>query len=155
MRTPTPPQEILHQYKQGQRYFKGLDIEGDFKNNDLSGISFDECFIAADFKYCTLTNAHFINGNIKTSDFRYTDLTNSVFKNLAVESTQFDWAKTDGLVFEGNYCYGQHVSPEDFYTTFKTNTSKPKFLVLDTFSLTNRGFVLCGNIEEGIISKGR
>lgn len=141
-------------YKNGQRCFKGLDIEGDFSNQDLNGISFEECFIAADFKYSDLSNSQFKNGNIKTSDFRYSNLTNSEFTNLAVESTQFDWAKTDGLKFRENYCYGQEVAETDFEKLFKTNASKPKFQVVDTFKVTNRGYVICGNIQLGIISVG-
>jgi len=111
-------QEILTRYNNGERHFKSLDIEGDFKNNDLNGICFEECFIAADFRYCNLSNSKFINGNIKTSDFRFGDLTNSIFKSLAIESTQFDGAKTNGIIFSDNYCYGQNVSQTDFKKIF-------------------------------------
>lgn len=154
MENQTSIQEILKLYNNGQRCFKGLDIEGDFSNQDLNGISFEECFIAADFKYSDLSNSQFKNGNIKTSDFRYSDLTNSEFMNLAVESTQFDWSKTEGLKFEGNYCYGQEVAESDFEKLFKTNASKPKFQIIDTFKITNRGYVICGDIREGRISVG-
>lgn len=145
---------ILEQYRNGKRYFKSLEIEGDFSTQDLRGIIFEECFIAADFKYCNLENAKFVNGNIKTSDFRYSNLKNTIFKNLAVEATQFDWAKTDGLIFHGNSCYGQDLHQADFKELLKTNQSKPKFQVIDTFEITNRGFVLCGEIIEGIIHIG-
>ena len=145
---------ILEQYKKGKRHFKYLDVEGDFTHYDLSGIIFEECFIASDFKYCNLLNAKFINGNIKTSDFRYANLTHAIFQNLNVEACQFDWAKTEGLIFKNNYCYGKEVDQRDFNILFKSNLSKPKFQIIDGFKLTNRGYVLKGNIIEGIIDKG-
>lgn len=147
-------EEILKLYKAGQRKFIGLDIEGDFSNENLSGILFDECFIAADFKYCNLSNSTFKNGNIKTSDFRYSNLTNAKFINLSVESTNFDWANTNGIKFTENYCYGQIVSESDFEVLFKTNIPTSKFEVIETFIITNRGYVICGTIQEGIISIG-
>lgn len=119
MKKESLTQEILVRYKNGERHFKDLDIEGDFSNNDLNGICFEGCFIAADFRYCNLSNSKFINGNIKTSDFRFSDLTNSTFKNLAVESTQFKGAKTDGMVFLDNYFYGQNMAQIDFEELFK------------------------------------
>lgn len=150
----TTVEEILVLYKAGQRKFKGLDIEGDFSNESLNGILFDECFIAADFKYCNLSNSTFKNGNIKTSDFRYSNLTNAKFINLSVESTNFDWANTNGIKFTENYCYGQLVPESDFEVLFKTNISKPKFKIVETFKITNRGYVICGTIQEGMISIG-
>ncbi len=150
----TSTQTIIDLYNNGQRYFKGLDIEGDFSSQNLSGICFDECFIAADFRYCNLSNAHFKNGNIKTCDFRYSNLTDAEFNNLAVESTQFDWAMTEGLRFVNNYCYGKEIAESDFEALFKPNSSKPKFKVIDTFKMTDRGYVICGDIQEGIISIG-
>lgn len=116
----TSTQEILERYKNGERHFSELDIEGDLSKKNLTGISFDQCFIAADFRYCNLANSSFTNGNIKTSDFRYADLTNSKFQKLAIESTQFDWAKMDGIIFEGNYCFGSDVDLEDFFKLFKS-----------------------------------
>jgi len=147
-------EDIIKEYSQGKRLFEGLEIEGDFKNQNLTGIEFNNCFIAGDFKYCKLENSVFSNGNIKTCDFRYSDLTNSRFNNLAVESTQFDWSKTDGIDFSNNYCYNQNVEQSDFEKNFKTNQSKPRFNVKQIFKLTNRGLVLSGEIVEGIISKG-
>lgn len=112
-------QEILQRYKEGQRQFKDLDIEGDFSHQNLEGIEFEGCFIAADFRYCNLENSKFWNGNIKTSDFSYSILTNAVFTGLAVEGTDFKEAETEGLVFEGNYCFGQVVGQVDFEELFK------------------------------------
>ena len=154
MENQTSLQEIINLYKEGQRLFRGLDIEGDLSNQDLNGISFEDCFIAVDFKYSNLSYSKFKNGSIKTSDFRYSDLTKAEFMNLAVESTQYDWAITEGLKFKGNYCYGQEIPESDFEKLFKTNSSKPKFKVIDTFKITNRGIVICGDIIEGKISVG-
>ena len=112
-------QEILQRYKEGQRQFKDLDIEGDFSHQNLEEIEFENCFIAADFRHCNLANSKFLNGNIKTSDFRFSTLTNAVFTGLAVEGTEFEGAETEGVVFEGNYCYGQVVGMEDFEKLFK------------------------------------
>lgn len=154
MENQTSIQEFLSLYNSGQRRFKGLNIEGDLSNQDLSGVSFEDCFITADFKYADLSNSQFIGGNIKTSDFRYSNLTNAEFMNLAVESTSFDWAKTEGLKFKGNFCYGQVVAESNFEKLFKTNVSKPKFQIIDCFKLTGRDYVICGDILEGTISIG-
>lgn len=150
----TSAEKIIKDYSQGKRLFEGLEIEGDFKNQNLNGIIFDNCFIVGDFKYSKLENSVFSNGNIKTCDFRYSDLTNSRFNNLAVESTQFDWSKTAGIDFNNNYCYGQKVDQSDFEKNFKTNQSKPRFNVKQIFKLTNRGLVISGEIVEGLIKIG-
>lgn len=113
-------QEIISRYQNGERHFENLEIEGDFSNCTLQGITFENCFIVADFRYCDLTNAKFLYSNIKTCDFRYAKLTDSVFEELAVESTQFYESITEGILFRNNFSYGQLIKEADFERLFKT-----------------------------------
>ncbi len=106
--------ELLLRYQNGQRHFTDLDLQGSLKGQDLSGAIFEKCFLLVDFSHCNLSNAQFLNGNVKYSDFRYANLTNSIFRRVAVEGTQFQGAQTEGLVFDENYCYSATLYQEDF-----------------------------------------
>jgi uncharacterized protein YjbI with pentapeptide repeats len=108
-------QQVIEQYKKGQRYFEGLDIDnGSFDGENLEGITFEDCTLYVSFKGANLKNAKFINGGIKTCDFREADLTNAHFENVCVEGSQFARAKTGGTFFDNNSAYGQHVSQAEF-----------------------------------------
>ena len=97
---------FLAQIKSGKIIFENIDLDTiDFSNEQLSGITFKNCFISADFRNCNLKNTRFIKSNIKTSDFRNADLTNALMENVSFEATKFKGAKTNGFIFSDNYCY--------------------------------------------------
>ena len=79
----------------------------DLRNENLSGLTFKACLISADFRNCDLTNTKFIKSNIKTSDFRNSNLTNALMENVSFEATRFKGAKTNGFIFNDNYCYSE------------------------------------------------
>lgn len=100
--------EFLEQVKSGKTVFEEIDLENiDLRNENLSGITFKNCFISADFRNSDLNNTKFIKSNIKTSDFRNADLTNGLMENVSFEATRFKGAKTNGFIFNENYCYSQ------------------------------------------------
>ncbi|WP_417558949.1 pentapeptide repeat-containing protein [Mesoflavibacter zeaxanthinifaciens] len=108
--------EFLEKVKSGKTTFENIDLENlDLSNKNLSGLTFKNCFISADFRGSDLTNTKFIKSNIKTSDFRNSNLTNALMENVAFESTRFKGAKTDGFIFNDNYCYSlENVGQTDF-----------------------------------------
>jgi uncharacterized protein YjbI with pentapeptide repeats len=106
---------VLREYQLGKRYFENLDMENEsFEGENLEGIIFDNCALYASFRKANLRNAQFLNGGIKTCDFREADLTNARFEHLCIENSQFARAKINGIYFDNNSAYGQHVSQKDF-----------------------------------------
>lgn len=106
---------VLEEYKNGKRYFIGLDIENEsFDGQNLEGIVFDNCSLYVSFRGANLKNSRFLNGGIKTCDFREANLTNARFENLCVESSRFAKSKTDGVFFDNNSSYGQATTQSDF-----------------------------------------
>lgn len=100
-------EQLLKSYRNGQRRFEGLDMfHVDLQGENLEGIVFDKCFLMVDFRKCNLTNAKFINGNIKGSDFREANLTNALMERVAFEGTRFESAILDGFQFRENYFHG-------------------------------------------------
>ncbi len=98
--------EFLELVKSGKTIFEDVDLENmDLRNKNLSGITFINCFISADFRNSDLSNTKFLKSNIKTCDFRNADLTNGLMKNVSFESTRFKGSKTDGFIFNDNYCH--------------------------------------------------
>jgi uncharacterized protein YjbI with pentapeptide repeats len=98
--------EFLRQIQSGKVIFEVVDLENmDLRNQKLSGITFKNCFISADFRDSDLTNTKFIKSNIKTSDFRNANLTNALMENVSFEATKFKGAKTNGFIFNDNYSY--------------------------------------------------
>ena len=113
-------EEFLSAYSEGKRHFMNwnFDEELSVRRMDLTGVYFENCFLFLDFRETKLTNSKFIRCNIKTADFRFSNLTNAMIKNCSVESTMFEGAKTDTLIFEENYCYGNTVNQNDFEKIF-------------------------------------
>ncbi|MBO0358065.1 pentapeptide repeat-containing protein [Hymenobacter sp. BT186] len=106
---------ILEAYHRGQRYFEGLDMENEsLEEQNLEGVVFNKCSLYISFRKANLSNAHFINGGIKTCDFREANLTNAHFENVCIESAQFARAITTGIYFDNNSCYGQDVTQQHF-----------------------------------------
>ncbi len=99
-------EEFLEQVKSGKTIFKDAELDNlDLRNENLSGITFKNCFISTDFRNSDLTNTKFLKSNIKTSDFRNSNLTNALMENVSFEATKFKGAKTKGFIFNDNYCH--------------------------------------------------
>lgn len=106
---------IVSEYNSGKRYFTDLDLENEsFDGQQLEGIIFEHCFLYSSFRNANLRNSKFINSNIKTCDFSGADLTGAHFEQVSVEAAVFKDARTDGLVFINNWCYGQLLKQTDF-----------------------------------------
>ena len=111
---------VLEKYRQGLRYFENLDMENEsFEGQNLEDIVFEDCSLYINFRKTNLKNAKFLNGGIKTCDFREAILTNARFENVCIESAKFARAKTDGIYFDNNSCFGQYVSQADFDSWIK------------------------------------
>jgi uncharacterized protein YjbI with pentapeptide repeats len=55
-------EELLKNYKDGQRHFEGLEMSHvDLRGENLEAIIFEKCFLMVDFRECNLTNAKFYN----------------------------------------------------------------------------------------------
>lgn len=109
--------EFLEKVQSGRKVFEEIELENiDLKNENLSGITFKNCFISADFRNSNLSNTKFIQSTINASDFRNSDLTNGLMENVSFESTKFKGAKTDGFIFNDNYCYtAEGIGQNEFY----------------------------------------
>ncbi len=107
--------DLVKAIKSGQMNFTDWDFVEDesAQNLDLSGITFESCFLFLDFKNANLTNSKFINCNMKTADFRGANLKNGLIKNCSVESTMFKGANIEGLTFENNGYFGIRLGQSD------------------------------------------
>jgi uncharacterized protein YjbI with pentapeptide repeats len=101
------PAEILRRYRAGERDFCGLKIESiagssepEFRDAELEGADFSNCFIVADFTGARLQGAR-LSANVKTCSFDRADLRNADFSGAAIESATFDGADLEGANFEG------------------------------------------------------
>ena len=115
--------EFFKSYKSGQRYFHGLDFEYEegFNNNNFSDVIFDHCFLYLDFRSSTMTNAQFLNCNIKEIDLRNSDLTGALMRNCLVESAMFKGAIVENFRFIDNYYFGATIGQKDFDEVFINN----------------------------------
>ena len=108
-------EELLAAYANGQREFEDLDMEGgSVQGYDLTGIEFRYSCFYLDFRDANLTNAKFIDCNIKTTDFRGANLTNALMKGCQVDGTEFEGATSENFRFEENHCCGHTTEPGDF-----------------------------------------
>lgn len=100
----------------GQRHFTALDFEYEdgFSGKDFSGVIFENCFLYLDFRNSNLSDAQFINCNIKEIDLRGANLSGSLMTHCLVESAMFGGATTTGFRFVGNYYYGLVLNQADF-----------------------------------------
>ncbi|NQX85132.1 MAG: pentapeptide repeat-containing protein [Flavobacteriaceae bacterium] len=109
--------DFLELIKSGKTTFEHIDLENiDLRNENLSGITFKNCFISADFRNADLSYTKFIKSNIKTCDFRNAYLTNGLMENVSFESTRFKGAKVDGFIFKDNHCHSvEGIGQIEFY----------------------------------------
>ncbi|WP_271766678.1 pentapeptide repeat-containing protein [Aquimarina algiphila] len=146
-------EEFLSAYSEGKRHFMNwnFDEELSVRGMDLTDVYFENCFLFLDFRESKLMNSKFIRCNIKTADFRFSNLTNAMIKNCSVESTIFEGAKTDTLIFEENYCYGNTVNQNDFEKIFKNSEEfYTKIKLVNKFLNAKE----IGNILTGVIISG-
>lgn len=108
--------DFFEAYKRGQRRFLDLDFEylEGFSNNDFTDIIFENCFLNLNFQNSNLTNAQFLNCNIKDIDLRRANLTNALVKNCSVECAMFKGANVSNFKFIDNYYYGITLGQKDF-----------------------------------------
>jgi len=108
--------EFYKAYEDGERYFTSLDFEylDGFTNKDFSNIIFENCFLYLDFRGSDLTNAQFLNCNIKEIDLRNTNLTGALIKNCLTESAMFKDAIVRDFKFIDNYYYGLTIGQKEF-----------------------------------------
>lgn len=107
---------FLQAYNNGQRYFKDLDFEytDGFSNKDFSDVVFEHCFLYVDFSYSNLTNAKFIECNIKEIDLSHSNLANALMTKCLAESALFNKAIIDGFIFIENYSCGATIGQKKF-----------------------------------------
>jgi uncharacterized protein YjbI with pentapeptide repeats len=104
---PVTIDEILRRYAEGQRDFRGLEIEGGTQTFDgqvLDDADFSGAFIVASFRGASLRRAK-LRANIKTCDFRDADLRDADFSEARLESTLFLGANMTGAIFDGAGLY--------------------------------------------------
>jgi uncharacterized protein YjbI with pentapeptide repeats len=108
--------DFLQSYKDGNRYFSKLDFECEdgFANQDFTGIVFENYFLWVDFRNSNLTNAQFIQCNIKEIDLEGANLTNATMTKCLIESAGFANAIVDGFKFFENHSFGATLEQEDF-----------------------------------------
>ena len=117
-------EQLIEAYNNGERHFISLEFESSesFDGLDFSGSTFEDCYFCAYFTNTNLTNAKFINSNIKTSDFRRANLTNAYMTGCNMESTRFKDSIRVDFIFENNFCMGRVVGQEFINYALKYET---------------------------------
>ncbi|MGR3279788.1 pentapeptide repeat-containing protein, partial [Acaryochloris marina NIES-2412] len=105
-------QEVIEKYKEGERYFPILDIEGGrFSGLDLSGIDFwDSNLPGADFSGSILNRSVFVAVNLKSAIFRDADLTDADFREAIIDKADFRGAILNRTIFEVESMSGVDLS---------------------------------------------
>lgn len=75
----------------------------------LVDITFENCCFSIDFSQTDLTNARFVNCNLKCCNFSNCDLTNTIFENCSLEGAEFKGAKIELTSLNNCYYLGQLV----------------------------------------------
>lgn len=104
--------ELLTFISAGQKVFYDLDIEGNLINEDLSGLSFENCFFLVDFYGSDLTKTKFEHCNLKTCIFNYCLLEDAVFNSNSVEAADFKYTRFKNITFINNTSYGSQYTVE-------------------------------------------
>jgi uncharacterized protein YjbI with pentapeptide repeats len=110
------PSEIRHRYQNGERDFKGLDIEDSsdsesFRDAVLEGADFSHAFVVADFSRARLRDARFVEANVKTCIFDEADLRGCKFSRAAMDAATFRSARFEGADFSGASAQGSSMQP--------------------------------------------
>lgn len=103
-------QEFIKFLKSGQKEFNNIDLEGDFINEDLSNLVFENCFIVADFTGANLAKTIFSNCNLKTCIFNYSNMEKSTFICNCLDAASFKFAQYNYITFTGNSAYSSDFS---------------------------------------------
>jgi uncharacterized protein YjbI with pentapeptide repeats len=110
--TVVTPSEIRRRYSDGERDFRGLEIEdkaddaASFRDAVLDGVDFSQSFIVADFSNASLRGCRFVKGNVKTCVFDRADLHGCDFSETAIDAATFRSAKLEASTFAGATIYG-------------------------------------------------
>jgi uncharacterized protein YjbI with pentapeptide repeats len=111
MNPPRTSRELLDRYRQGERNFRGAELDQDpncdFTGACLDGVDLSESWITASFRGASLRGAHFVRANVKTCDFRNADLTGADFRGAALCAAQFSGAITAGIRLEGSFYHSR------------------------------------------------
>ncbi len=112
---------LINQYEKGNRIFTRLDFSDNtdvaekFKNIDLSGCLFYQCFFhSCEFENVVLKSVEFIECNLKCLDMFNCDLSDSRIINCVIEAHLWKNIKTDNITFLLNDHYGRTLSQADF-----------------------------------------
>lgn len=105
-------EEFMALAKSGQKEFVELDIEGSFVNEDLSNLSFEKCFIVADFTGANLSKSVFERCNLKTCIFNYCNLESTSFESNCLDAADFKFVQYNSLIFKNNSAYGCDFTKE-------------------------------------------
>lgn len=111
MTTATDIQNIIEKYNEGHRYFLNLDFDKGEKltRQTLADTTFENCCFSIDFSQTDLTNARFVDCNLKCCDFSSCNLTNTIFENCSLEGAEFKDAKIELTSLNNCYCFGQLI----------------------------------------------
>ena len=101
---PDPKESILNRYANGERSFRGEELDSaplDLRGGGLAGADFTEAFLIADFRGANLEGCRFDRANVKTCDFRGARLVGASFKQAAIDGALFDDMGVAAAVFDG------------------------------------------------------
>jgi len=99
----------------GKTYFKDYEFpsQGSAGDRNLSGLTFEYCFMFFDMTGLNLRNTKFINCNIKIVDFSGSDMRNVLIRGCSVEGMSMIGCQIEGLIFDGNWYMGNQMTQED------------------------------------------
>ncbi|PZD93134.1 hypothetical protein DNH61_24700 [Paenibacillus sambharensis] len=99
----------------GIKHFRNVEVltDGKLRNQDLSGITFEACYLALDFTGSKFIGSRFFDCNLKTCIFEEADMKDAQFINCALCSVNFKNALVEGIVFEGNSFHATQLSIKD------------------------------------------
>ena len=110
--------DLLARYAEGQRDFRGVDIDDGsdpLSGADLRGADFTGAYIVADLAGAKLQDCVFREANVKTCVFDGSDLTGATFQGAALCGATFEDATLTGAQFEGafyhDYVFGADELP--------------------------------------------
>lgn len=111
-------EQFMHYIQSGYNHFINVEVQdtGEMKYLDLSGMTFEYCYLALDFTGSMFRETNFKACNLKTCVFESADLSCSCFLDCALCSTNFKNAKVDHIVFERNYFHSYLLDITDLYS---------------------------------------
>ena len=95
--------QVLQEYKQGRRDFKGVSLRGQsFVKQDLSGADFSKADIrGANFSHADIRGANFSHADIRGANFSHADIRGANFSHADIQGANFSHATLTGTNFAG------------------------------------------------------